>query len=72
MGALMNALGAGLQAIITPLLGNVGILMITVAIAGCALAVIWWDMHLTHFWKVAIGSMVLLAAGAIAAGMKFG
>lgn len=70
MQALMQAIAMGLQAFVTPLIGPVGILMITAGVAIAAIGVLWWELHLGVFWKVAISGIVLLAAGAIAAGLK--
>lgn len=66
----MNAIAAGLQALVTPLLGPVGILIVTAGVAFAAIGVLWFELHLGIFWRIAISAIVLLAAGAIAAGLK--
>jgi hypothetical protein len=72
MGGVLAGLTAVLQSIASALVGPFGILLVTVGLAGTAAAVLWFNTPVHYLWKAAMVSIVLLGAGAIAAGLGGG
>lgn len=69
MGGILSALTHVLQTIATALVGPFGILLVTIGLAGTAVSVLWFHVPMHFLWKAGIVSIILLAAGAIAAGL---
>lgn len=70
MGGLFTGLAAFFQAAAAGLTGVMAVSIITVAIAGTAIAVLLGWAAISHVWRVVALGVVLLAAGGIAAAIS--
>lgn len=69
MGGILAGLTVVLQAVATALVGPFGVLLVTVGLAGTAVAVLWFHVPMHYLWKAGLVSVILLGAGAIAAAL---
>ncbi len=69
MGALIAGITNLLQPLAQGLIGPFGILLVTIGIAGTAMAVLWFHVPMSWLWKAVLVSMILLLAGVIAGGL---
>ena len=69
MNAVFQPIINLLTAAASNLVGPLGILLITVGIVGTIIAIMYFNVQMSHLWKVIFLSVILLAAGAIAAGL---
>lgn len=70
MGALINSLANALGQFAAAIVGPLGILFVTIGIAGTIIGCMWFNVPWHYLWKVAILAVILLAAGVIATGLK--
>lgn len=72
MGGLLDGLQTILQAVATAFGSTFGVLLVTLGIAGAAVAVIWFHHPMSLLWKTGLVGAVLLACGAIAQALSTG
>jgi hypothetical protein len=72
MSGVLTSLTTLFQAIATAFGSNFGVLIITCAIGGAAVAVLFFGHHMNLLWRVGIVGAVLLACGAIAQALQSG
>jgi hypothetical protein len=70
MGGVLGGLQTILQTVATAMVGPFGIIIVTVGLAGTALAVLLFHAPMQWLWRAGIVSAVLLGAGAIAQGLS--